>query len=219
MLFWLIPLALRICWQKYDLLADINHGGNFFTVFAAIVGRYAASCLVHIYPFTSQRSFFQVLVVDRCLINVGCLSLVVLRRGWLDQVSLIGILTFWIVVVIELMRFSFREDIRLQPNSSGRDTMKEWSKKPEEKVRLVLTATHLVFGIYDLCARTHDHSSWCFVCSALHAVGFATYPRNGAEDARARPWHVPRVWGQHEDFHTLCTAGDLALFASLYCAL
>jgi hypothetical protein len=98
--------------------------------------------------------------------------------------------------------------------------MIEWARKPEEKVRLVLTAAHLVVGIYDLVLRTRADSLWCFVCSALHAIGFATYPRQGADaHGSAKLWHVPQVWGQHEDFHALCTAGDLALLASLYHAL
>ena len=168
----------------------------------------------------TNTAFFQVLVFDRLLVNVGCISLVILRRGWTDCSSVAALLSFAVVVRIELMRFEFREQVRLKKLVTKDNSMVEWAKKPEEKLRLVLTLVHLFAGIRDLVGHTRAHSSWCFVASALHAIGFATYPRSPDPLLHARrPWHRKGVWGQHEDFHVLCTVGDLALLAALRSAL
>ena len=131
-----------------------------------------------------------------------------------------ALLSFVVVVWIELMRFEFREQVRLKRLVIKDNSMVEWAKKPQEKLRLVLTLMHLAAGISDLVGHTRAHSSWCLVASALHAIGFATYPRSPDPQQHVRrPWHRKGVWGQHEDFHVLCTAGDLALLAALCSAL
>lgn len=169
---WVSPALTRMLVNRYSYSAD--DGGRFTLVIVSVFLRYAASSMVHGFPFKKAFSLFIVLFFDRVFIYFGCLVITAFVRGWEDTVTQLALVGQVIVIVCEIEHFRFRWSHNF--DTASFDLAR---KERGELVRLALTLGMLIVAITDMCLFTQSASYLGFLASVLHFAGFFHFPRDG----------------------------------------